>query len=113
MTNENAQSGASLPTSILALSLEISQTFWAGAESDIAVVDEMIIPVNPEDVSATDLGDCEGGKRLSRRVEGVMMEVVGSRAAGQSLRGRLSVGLSASQPTTYLGAQGCDSEDGP
>lgn len=43
----------------------------------------------------------------------VMMEVGGSRAAGQSLRGRLSVGLRVCQPTTYLGAQGCDSEEDP
>lgn len=42
----------------------------------------------------------------------MMMEVGGSRAAGQSLRGRLSVGLRVCQPTTYLGAQGCESEDG-
>jgi hypothetical protein len=41
----------------------------------------------------------------------MMMEVGGSRAAGQSLRGRLSVGLRVCQPTTYLGAQGCESED--
>lgn len=54
MTNKNAQSGASLPTSILALSLEASQIFWEGAESDIVEVDEMIIPEKSVDVSATD-----------------------------------------------------------
>ena len=62
MTNENAQSGASLPTSILALSLETSQTFWEGAESDIVVVDEMIIPVKSVDVSATDLATVREAK---------------------------------------------------